>query len=176
MRRCIVPLFFLIFFWGSLIEPGDLGISDVGYRLQAAHSLWTGEPQVRSEDYVDRAFFPIGHDGLPRIPWGIGQSLVMLPADIIASSAISFIQLPKTIAFKVRLALVGYLTFPIISALAVAIAVLVLRSLGFTDGVSFAGGIALFLCTSLFHYTQIHQENSCLLLFDLIRLLVVTRW
>ena len=46
----MVALFLLIWLCGCLLEPGDLGSSDVGYRLQASHSLWTGESQVRSDD------------------------------------------------------------------------------------------------------------------------------
>ena len=113
--RLIVPLFLLTWFFGCLLEPGDLGSSDAGARLQVAHSLWTSDPQVDPAD-VDQSF-PIGRDGRPQAPWGIGQSLVMLPADIAASAAVSFLALPETLAGKVRAALVGYLTFPLISAL-----------------------------------------------------------
>ena len=57
-----------------------------------------------------------------------------------------------------------------------AFGVLVLRRLGFSDGQSIAGGIALFFCTSLFPYTQIHQENSCALLLILISFYGVLSW
>jgi 4-amino-4-deoxy-L-arabinose transferase-like glycosyltransferase len=71
---------------------------------------------------------------------------------------------------------VGYLTFPLISAAAVAFAVLILRRFGFSGSQSVAGGIAVFFCTSLFPYTQIHQENSCLLLLTLISFYGVLSW
>ena len=169
-----MPLFLLTWFVGCLLETGDLGSMDAGRRLQVAHSLWTSDPQVDPAD-VDQSF-PIGRDGRPQAPWGIGQSLVMLPADIAASAVVSFLALPETLARKVRAALVGYLTFPLISAAAVAFGVLVLRRLGFSDGQSIAGGIALFFCTSLFPYTQIHQENSCALLLILISFYGVLSW
>ena len=170
----IVALFLLTWLCGCLLEPGDLGSSDAGYRLQASHSLWTDEPQIRPDD-LDRTF-PIGSDGQRKIPWGIGQSLVMLPADIVVSTIISPFHLSKRVESKVRQAGVGYLTFPIISATAVAVAVLLLGRIGFSSGQSLTGGLALFFCTSLFAYTQIHQENSCLLLFDLLALYGVTSW
>src|SRR5262249_3464424 len=137
--RLIVPLFVLTWFVGGLLEPGDLGSMDAGYRLQVAHSLWTGDPQVKSVDF-DQSF-PIGRDGRPQAPWGIGQSLIMLPADIAASAVAFILALPETLANNVRVALVGYLTFPLISAAAVAFGVLVLRRLGFSDSQSIAGGI-----------------------------------
>jgi hypothetical protein len=170
--RLIVPLFVLTWFVGCLLETGDLGSIDAGYRLQVAHSLWTR--QVAFSD--SNKDFPVGRDGRPQAPWGIGQSLIMLPADIAASAVVSFLALPEALANKVRPALVGYLTFPLISAAAVAFGVLVLRRLGFSDGQSIAGGIALFFCTSLFPYTQIHQENSAALLLILISFYGVLSW
>ena len=116
--RLLVPLFLLTWFVGCLLETGDLGSIDAGYRLQVAHSLWTGGPQVASSD--SNQDFPIGRDGRPQAPWGIGQSLIMLPADIAASAVVSFLALPEVLAKKVRPALVGYLTFSLISAAAVA--------------------------------------------------------
>jgi hypothetical protein len=172
--RLIVPLFLLTWFIGCLLETGDLGSIDAGRRLQVAHSLWTGDPQVDPAQF-DQSF-PIGRDALPKAPWGIGQSLIMLPADIASSAAVYLMDIPKTVASKVRAASVGYLTFPLISAAAVVFGVLVLRRLGFSDGQSIAGGIALFFCTSLFPYTQIHQENSCALLLILIGFYGVLSW
>lgn len=170
----IVALFLLTWLCGCLLEPSDLGSSDAGYRLQASHSLWTGAPQIRPGD-PDRTF-PIGSDGQRQIPWDIGQSLVMLPADIVVSTIFSPLCLSKRVESKVREAGVGYLTFPVISATVVAVAVLLLGRIGFSCGQSLAGGLTLFFCTSLFPYTQIHQENSCLLLFDLLALYGVTSW
>jgi hypothetical protein len=169
--RLIVLLVLLTWFVGCLLETGDLGSMDAGVRLQVAHSLWTSDPVVSAD--FDQSF-PIGRDGRPQAPWGIGQSLIMLPADIAASSVVS--SLPETLANKLRPALVGYLTFPLVSAAAVAFGVLVLRRLGFSEGQSIAGGIALFFCTSLFPYTQIHQENSCALLLILISFYGVLSW
>ena len=148
----IVPLFLLTWLCGCLLEPGDLGSSDASYRLQASHSLWTGEPQVLPND-ADLSF-PIGRNGLRQIPWGIGQSLVMLPADIVVSSAASLLHVPATVEPKLRQAGVGYLIFPLISATIVAFAVLVLSRLGFSRGQSLTGGLALLFCTSLLPYTR----------------------
>jgi len=170
----IVTLFFLTWFVGCILETGDLGSVDTGYRLQVAHSLWTSDPQVDPDNSNED--FPIGRDGQRRAPWGIGQSLAMLPADVATSAAASFLALPKPLAHKVRQAGVGYITFPLISAAVVAFAILILRRLGFSDGQSLAGGIAIFFCTSLFHYTQNHQENSCLLLLALISFYGVLSW
>ena len=169
-----MPVFFLAWLVGGLLEPGDLGSSDVEHRLRVAHSLWTSDPQVAPDD--PDWTMPLGRDGLRRVHWGIGQSLVMLPADLVASAALSFLALPETVEAKVRPALVGYLTFPLISAVGVVFAALVLRRLGFSERQSAVGGITLLFCTSLFPYTQIHQENTSLLLLDLIGFYGVLSW
>ena len=100
----------------------------------------------------------------------------MLPADIVVSSAASLLHLPEMMESKARAAGVGYLTFPLISAVTVAFAVFVLYRLGFSSAQSLTGGLALFFGTSLFPYTQIYQENSSLLLFDLLGMYGVLSW
>src|SRR3984885_3143304 len=68
-----------------LIQSGELGTSDTTHRLQVAHSLWTGEPQVFPEEYPE--FGIHGRGGRLYAWYGIGQSLLMLPADLIGSAA-----------------------------------------------------------------------------------------
>src|ERR1700744_6573838 len=68
-----------------LIQSGELGTSDTTHRLQVAHSLWTGEPQVFPDDYPE---FGVHGRGFRLYAWyGIGQSLLMLLADLISSAA-----------------------------------------------------------------------------------------
>src|SRR5260370_31494543 len=69
-----------------LIQSGELGTSDTTHRLQVAHSLWTGQPQVFPNESPE--FGLHGRDGRLYAWYGIGQSLLMLPADLIGSAAI----------------------------------------------------------------------------------------
>src|SRR5580658_5526845 len=68
-----------------LIQSGELGTSDTTHRLQVAHSFWTGQPQVFPNEYPD--FGLHGRGGRLYAWYGIGQSLLMLPADLAASAA-----------------------------------------------------------------------------------------
>src|SRR5580698_9754788 len=68
-----------------LIQSGELGTSDTTHRLQVAHSLWTGEPQVFPNEYPE--FGLHGRGGRLNAWYGIGQSLLMLPADVVGSAA-----------------------------------------------------------------------------------------
>src|SRR6202042_1769591 len=68
-----------------LIQSGELGTSDTTHRLQVTHSLWTGEPQVFQNEYPE--FGLHGRGGRLYAWYGIGQSLLMLPADLVGSAA-----------------------------------------------------------------------------------------
>src|SRR5262245_66683698 len=92
----LVPLLLLTWFVGCILETGDLGSVDTSCRLQVAHSLWTSDPQVDPDN--PNEYFPIGRDGQRQAPWGIGQSLAMLPADVAISAAASFLALPDRLA------------------------------------------------------------------------------
>src|SRR5258708_37291545 len=60
-----------------LIQSGELGTSDTTHRLQVAHSLWTGQPQVFPNEYPE---FGLHGRGVMLYAWyGSGQSLLMLP-------------------------------------------------------------------------------------------------
>src|SRR5580658_7829015 len=63
-----------------LIQSGELGTSDTTHRLQVTHSLWTSEPQVFPNEYPE--FGVHGRRGHIYAWYGIGQSLLMLPADL----------------------------------------------------------------------------------------------
>ncbi|MGA9670213.1 MAG: hypothetical protein WBQ94_13455, partial [Terracidiphilus sp.] len=62
-----------------VVQSGELGTSDTQHRLQAAHALWTSEPAVFPNEYPD--FGVKGRGGRLQSWFGIGQSLLMLPAE-----------------------------------------------------------------------------------------------
>src|SRR5580658_11001224 len=68
-----------------LIQSGELGTSDTTHRLQVTHSLWTSQPQVFPSEYPDFGLY--GRGGRLYASYGIGQSLLMLPADLAGSAA-----------------------------------------------------------------------------------------
>jgi hypothetical protein len=66
-----------------MVQSGELGSSDTTHRLRATHSFWTSEPPVFPEEYPD---FGIHGRGGKLYEWyGIGQSLLMLPSDVLGS-------------------------------------------------------------------------------------------
>lgn len=168
-----------------LISTGSLNSSDTFHRLQVTRSLWTDAPQVIDNE-SDRSLPPsaktftgaitysaIGRDQKRYVTWGIGQSLVMLPADIIANQITNTFYSDKLAIAdpgellsrpNPRLAevagIVAYLTFPIINILAIVASVYLLKNLEFTTSQSVYGALSLLFCTTFLHYSQTHQENS----------------
>src|SRR5271154_5120591 len=67
-----------------VVQSGELGTADTMHRLQTTHWLWTSEPQVFPNDYPE--FGLHGRGGHLYSWYGIGQSLLMLPADLLGSA------------------------------------------------------------------------------------------
>src|SRR5579884_3128294 len=66
-----------------VVQSGELGSADTMHRLQTAHSFWTSEPAVFPNEYPE--FGVHGRGGKLYDWYGIGQPLLMLPADIIGT-------------------------------------------------------------------------------------------
>src|SRR2546423_13143466 len=80
------PLFLLCLATGLVafvVESGELGSADTMHRLQTTHWMWTSQPQVFPNEYPE--FGLHGRDGQLYSWYGIGQSLLMLPADLVAT-------------------------------------------------------------------------------------------
>ena len=80
------PLFLLCVTAGLLafvVQSGELGSADTMHRLQTTHWLWTSQPQVFPNEYPE--FGLHGRGGKLYSWYGIGQSLLMLPADLVGT-------------------------------------------------------------------------------------------
>ena len=85
-RRFRNPLFLLALVAGLIafvVQSGELGTADTQHRLQSTHALWTAEPPVFPDEYPE--FGVHGRDGKLQSWYGMGQSLLLLPADVIGT-------------------------------------------------------------------------------------------
>jgi len=143
-----------------VVQSGELGSSDTMHRLQATHSFWTSEPPVFPQEYPE--FGVHGRGGRLYGWFGMGQSLLMLPADMIGTA------LEKIPIFdeyngndpSVRNIFVSYTTSILINILTALICFRFLRQLAFTTNQAIAGVLALLFCTTHLHYTQDMMENN----------------
>ena len=164
------PLFLLCLVAGLLafvVQSGELGTADSMHRLQTTHWLWTSQPQVFPNEYPE--FGLLGRNGKIYSWYGIGQSLLMLPADLVAtwvSNWHMFSQYQDDPA--VRSILVSYSTNILINVLTALIVFRFLRQLRFTVNEAVAGVLALMLCTTHLHYTQNMQENNYIMLLTFV--------
>ena len=163
------PLFLLCVTAGLLafvVQSGELGTSDTTHRLQATHWLWTAEPQVFPNEYPE--FGLHGRGGRLYSSYGIGQSLLMLPADLLGT------WMERWPIFSeygddpaVRSIVVSYLTSILVNILTALIAFRFLGQLRFGMKESVAGVLALMFCTTHLHYTQNMTENNYIMLLTL---------
>jgi hypothetical protein len=163
------PVFLLCLAAGLLafvVQSGELGTADTTHRLQTTHWLWTSEPQVFPNEYPE--FGLHGRGGRLYSWYGIGQSLLMLPADLVGTwisrwHIFSDYQDDPSI----RSIVVSYSTNVLISVLTAFVAFLFLRELRFSMQESVLGVLALLFCTTYLHYTQNMQENNYIMLLTL---------
>jgi hypothetical protein len=164
------PLILLCLTAGLLafvVQSGELGTADTMHRLQTTHWLWTSEPQVFPFEYPE--FGLHGRGGQLYSWYGIGQSLLMLPADLIATwIAHGHIFAGYTEDPAVRSILVSYSTSILVNILTAWIAFRLLRQLRFSQCESVLGVLALLFCTTHLHYTQNLMENNYIQLLTLV--------
>jgi hypothetical protein len=161
-----------------LIQSGELGTSDTTHRLQVAHSLWTAQPQVFPNEYPE--FGLHGRGGRLYAWYGIGQSLLMLPADLIGSAA-NHLPLWRSYASteadpRIRSIVVSISTNILVNVLTAFAAVHLLCLLGFSTRQSVAGTLALLCATTHLHYAQNMTENNYILLLTITGFTLQYKW
>src|ERR1700722_3271349 len=151
------------------VQSGEIGTSDTQHRLQTAHPFWTSEPPVYPQDYPE---FGIHGRGGRLYGWyGIGQSLFLLPSDVIGP----FVErLPAFSDYRaaqtdptVRNIVVTYTTNSLLCVLSILVCFRFLLRLRFTVNQSLAGALTLLFGTTFLHYTQNMMENNLILLLTL---------
>ncbi len=164
------PLFLLALAGGLIafsVQSGELGSADTQHRLQSAHSFWTAEPPVFPQEFPE--FGVHGRGGRLQSWYGIGQSLLMLPADVVGTIVE---RLPVFADYNgndpsVRNIIVSYSTNILVSVLTSLVCFRFLRQLGFKEKHAVAGVLALLLSTTHLHYTQNMMENNYIFLLTL---------
>jgi len=172
------PRFLLCLAAGLLafvVQSGELGTADTTYRLQTTHWLWTSSPQVRPDEYPE--FGLHGRGGQIYSWYGIGQSLLMLPPDLVGtwiSRWHMFSEYQDDPA--VRSIVVAYSTSILLNVLTALIAFRLLMQLRFSTKEAITGVLALLFCTTHLHYTQNMQENNYIMLLTLVGFSFQYQW
>jgi hypothetical protein len=169
-RRFSEPLLLLALAAGLiafLVQSGELGTADTMHRLQVAHSWWTDEPAVFPNEYP--GFGVPGRGGKLQSAYGIGQSLLMFPADVIGTYAS---KLPVFASYdgndpSVTNIVVTYITNILLNVLTALVCFRFLGQLNFGIKQAVAGVLALLVLTTHLHYTQNLQENNYIFLLTL---------
>ena len=150
-----------------MVQSGELGTADTMHRL---HEPRTGSG-LRSHRF-SRTGIPNsglhGRGGRLYGWYGIGQSLLMLPADLIGTwIAHRHIFSDYEDDPAIRSIVVSYSTNILVNVLTALIVFRFLRQLSFTQREAVYGVLALLFCTTHLHYTQNMMENNYILLLTL---------
>jgi hypothetical protein len=158
-----------------VVQSGELGSADTMHRLQTTHWLWTSQPQVFPNEYPE--FGLHGRDGKIYSWYGIGQSLLMLPADLVATWIAHwhiFSEYEDDPA--IRSILVSCSTNILVNVLTAFFAFRLLRQLDFGVKESVAGVLGLLFCTTHLHYTQNMMENNYIMLLTFVGFSYQCEW
>lgn len=171
-------LFVLLSLWTcALLNPGNLGTIDTVRRLQVTRWIWLGQPAVRSDD-VGAGL--IGRNGVQYPPYGIGQSLVMLPFDAFASTlltpAAQRFGLDDTRRSQIIELAIAFLMQSFLTSSVLILGFEVLGTFGFSRWLSAAGALALLFATTLLQYVQSAQENLLLVALALLAFWSIRRF
>ena len=163
------------FLGAFVVQSGDVGSADTARRLQTTHSFWTSAPAVLPQEYPE--FGLHGRGGKLYAWYGIGQSLLMLPADIVGTG------LEQLSSFKeyrsdprIRDIFVSYSLNILLNVLTALICLRFLERLGFNWKEGVAGTLALLFCTTHWHYAQNMMENNYIMLLTLSGLMFHYEW
>lgn len=151
-----------------VISPGQLGF-DTDRRLQATHWLWTSSGSILTEDTPTENRYDlniaVGSSGQPHYGYGIGQSLVMLPADIIGTTLANLIVeggAPNSEYYKTRIRhfVVSYITFPLTGVFTAFLLQLFFVALGLGVWASISAVALSFVATRWFDASRVYQETG----------------
>jgi len=172
------PLFLLCLSAGLIafvVQSGEFGTSDTQHRLQTTHWIWTSAPHVAPGAYPE--FGLRGRGGKIWSQYGIGQSLLMLPADIVGTWVSHW---PIFSEYEddpgVRTIIVSFSTSILVNVLTALFAFRLLGQLGFSVKEAVAGVLALLVCTTHLHYTQNMTENNYIGLLTLVGFAYEMEW
>jgi hypothetical protein len=159
-----------------LVQSGDLGSIDTVRRLQTTHSFWTSAPPVLPREYPE--FGVMGRNGTIYAWYGMGQSLLMLPSDVVGTY---LERMPWFAGFAdhdpgIRAILVSYSVGIPVCVLTILVCFHFLRLLEFTANQAVAGALALLFGTTFLFYTQNMLENNFILLLTLVGLCFQYDW
>ncbi len=151
--------------WLIIINPGSLN-GDTLRRLRITHALWTKTEEVpldyQPSSRADPNSGVLGIGGKHYYGDDLGQSLLMLPGDWLGTQLNQF--LPQQESNFFRSLVVSFLIFVPLNLAAIISCFWLLRLFNFKEVIAGTASITLLLCTTVLHYSQVHQQNNQLLL------------
>lgn len=172
-RATIAILAFAVF---TVVFPGNYNSADTFHRLQVARWIWSGAPQVDpgepdpvlalqgKKGDLDAIFYTVpGRNGQRYPIYGIGESVLMVPGDIIAHLLVDKLAAGvgnAALMEKVKNFVEAYPTFIVIDAVALVLSYELLLALGFANTVALPATILFMIGSTFLVYMQTAQETT----------------
>ncbi len=162
---------------GILRESEPLGDSRIESATLPTDGGMTTVEGVKFSPGKKQPLFALVGRGGKLYAWnGLGQSLVMMPADIVATAAVKLLRLDGERAARFRFAVVAYLTFPMIAAVTLVYVFWLLKELGFSGNHAVLGCVGLLVGSTFLKYMQEQEESSLTFLLAAMGATHLLRW
>ena len=169
-RRFLAFFTLLVF---AVVTRGGFSDADTARRLQVTHWMWSSVPQVAVEERDSSPKNPspaqlatapgfcdlVGPNGDINAQFSIGQSLLMLPVDMLAAVMRGEFK-DKPTNFHLHNWIVNLVTFPPVAVAGVLLSFELLTVLGFAPAPALASSVFLLMGTTFVLYIQDSAENS----------------
>lgn len=138
--RRVMALAVIAFVLVVLRSPGSIGL-DAQLRMASARWLWAGtSPDTVTDIPAEQLdlFLLEGRDGRPHVWFGVGQQLLLAPADVALNAVLSLVPgLSSGAARQLHRVGLALVFFPMLMASAAVAVFALLRTLGFAPRVAF---------------------------------------
>jgi hypothetical protein len=164
-KRTSWIVFALILAFFTLTDAGALGSIDATRRAQTTQWMWGAGPSTIANDtLVGHDWVLPGRNGQNHYWYGMGQSLLMMPADIVFTLAARQIRLAERmddVAYhRLRRAFISITTFPVIAAICATGLLALLQVAGLGFGPALVSAVVGVFCTRLLFANHSHLELS----------------
>lgn len=159
-KRLALILFGLTLVFTALIQETLFQNVDPARRYQVTKAFTSNDKAIWYDDFITDHYLR-GSDGGQYYWYGMGETVLVVPADFIAYQSLNLFNVTDQDArTNLRETIVTTLTFPALAGFTIALAFLLLTEFNFSLRISTLGALAFFFGTTFLHYSQIHQENS----------------
>ena len=162
--KTVHQITFIALLWLIFVNPGSISNLDTFRRNYMANAWWT-----RTEEAIPQDKLVIQVNNRNYIPYDLGQSMLMLPGDLLGTKLSQSLNLTdEAESQQFREAVISFLIFLPINLLTILTCFKLLLHFGYSEEIAGLSSIVFLLGTTVLFYSSLHQQNNQILLFVLL--------